>query len=221
MVMSNKIFAVVSCDDESYHLIGIYTNSITAQGISCLNTSYSIKEFDYLDSFDVSKPFPVYVVSVGLGSRYRILEITPDKKRASKIASSIRGKMTQYDAMPSLKNCHNIKYYKFFILLEDHKGEDFYYVDHFLRPMSLYVDQDAPPIVTRRRKYNSSLPYRFEVSAPDQIVAETITLQLCRKWSSSELDENIFEYNVDYTMVKDDDDNWEIEPCLLDAANVR
>jgi hypothetical protein len=76
-------------------------------------------------------------------------------------------------------------------------------------------------MVTRRRRYNSSLPYRFEVAAVNQEQASVVANQLYRGLNTGRFDPDAFEYNVDYRMIYDRESNqWEVDPCLLVAANV-
>ena len=71
-------------------------------------------------------------------------------------------------------------------------------------------------MVTRRRRYNDSLPLRLEVAAVEESTCAAICASLKKQLDNDELDLNIFEYNVDYH-VEHIDNKWRIKPCLLQA----
>lgn len=215
-----KIYALTDGDGPNLHLLIVTSNPMVrdlhkAEGLKshafeCPDLTYEMKQ----------TVFPVYVVSVGVGERYRIIDILLDRKAAIKIATSVRGKMAQYDCIPGVQVTQDVNLCKYFVPLSDVREDRFFYVDTFRRRVSLCENEVHPPIVTRRRRYNSSLPYRFEVAAGDRSVAEQVARQIADDVEDESIDLDEFEYNVDYTMVQDGG-RWVIDPQLLLANNVQ
>lgn len=214
------VYAVVSGDKEHYHLLAIASNKPLAESLAGKDPDGRVIRFD-TKVISRDRPFPVFIVSVGEGDRYRIIDITSDKKRAAKIATSVRGTVATFDAMPSMGASSVVRYFKYFVVLESDcdNDDEVFYVDRFSRREAGFVGIDPAPMVTRRRRYNSSLPYRFEVAAVDQRQAQEVANQLYEGINSGRFDVDEFEYNVDYRMVCNNRE-WEIDPCLLVAANV-
>jgi hypothetical protein len=93
------VYAVVSGDKETYHLLAIASNKALAEALAGRDKEGRVVRFETpVPTRD--RPFPVYVVSVGLGDRYRIIEVSSDHKRAMKIATSVRGTVSTYAAIP-------------------------------------------------------------------------------------------------------------------------
>lgn len=215
------LYVVVSGDKETYHLLAVCSNKYLAETLAGKDPEGRVVRFETpVPTRD--RPFPAFVVSVGVGDRYRIIDVTSDEKRAAKIATSVRGTVSCFDAMPSMGSSSSVRYYKFFVPLSDERNneDDVYYVDRFSRREAGFVGVTPPPMVTRRRRYNNDLPYRFEVAATDQREAERVANDLRSGLDTGRFNENNFEYNVDYSMVLNDNGTWEVDPCLLVAADV-
>lgn len=212
-MQTKQLYVVTSGHGEDYHVVAIFTSIMSAQHLCDQDRSYQVEIFPCVDIPE--RKFLVYVVSVGEGSRYRILEVTPDKRFAAKIASSIRGKIKTYEVYPGPATTERVRYHKYFIPLEN--SEDPYYeVDRFSRRMDYGAENK--PILTRRRRYNSSLPYRLEIAHPERSICSEICEQICVEIDKDEFDVSILEYNVDYELIKTNN-KWEIEPCLLGAPH--
>ena len=227
--------------------------------------------------------FPAYIISVGTGVHYRIIDVVTCRKTAVKISSSIRGQVAQYDVTPGSHSHEHRTYYKYFVNLsytdyddisnyrdwsensaepsqvienDDHADDDgcdcaacvhdrvlsersrrslrsrrsrtrdrgngyprenegYHFVDTFSRRVTVYNGVEIPSIVTRRRRYNDSLPYRLEVASTDQLKAAIIAYQLQKRFLDGDLCLEDFEYNVDAEMVKDDNGEWQVNPTML------
>jgi len=218
------MYAVMT-DGPKTNLLAIYTSFSSAFDMQSMQNTrengerFKIEEFDYPRELGCG-PFPAFVISVGVGEAYRIVDIVTDRKEAIKIATSIRGKVSTYDAMPSNRQHTSVTYYKWFLSFEaeENDTDTCFFCDSFTRYMSLYASQNPVPILTHRRRYSSSLPHRIEIAAPNSRVAEEIAMQM-----ESELTERFacdrLEYNVDYQLEKIRG-KWEIKACLLEASNI-
>lgn len=213
------LYAVLGGAKDNYYIVALTPNKALSQYFSSRARGSWIKEFEcHIPT--MTEPFPVYVVSIGIGKQYRIVKMVSDKKTAGKIAASVRGKVSVFDAMPSELSRDMLTYRKYFIPLGDdrERNDPFFFVDRFRRRVPLYENQDPPCFITRRRRYNSSLPYRLEVAAVDERLAHTVAQFFSSQVDSGELDVRLLEYNVDYLIVKNGD-KWEVDPCLLEAVS--
>jgi len=230
-----QIYAVTCGEGSDFHLVLVTSNATMAENVA--------SKFDYgkakVESYDcpnlpsTTEPFKVFVVSVGEGPAYRIVDIFVDKKRAYKVSTSLRGAVSTLDAMPSETNTKDVRYYKYFVTLESHTIEfgcededcdcdggregsagESYYVDCFTRRETLYASQNPAPMVTRRRRYNSSLPYRFEVAATSKAVASDIAESMIEQIKAGKVKLDEYEFNVDYPMIADRND-WTVDNSLL------
>jgi hypothetical protein len=173
-------------------------------------------------------PFKVFVVTVGEGASYRIVDIFVDKKRAYKVATSLTGSVSTLEAMRDSVTSKHVEYYKYFIPLESHdlnsdrdedeepQGEkhEYHYIDHFSRKEAIHSESISTPMVTRRRRYSSSLPYRFEVAASRKAIAQRICISMTSQLKAGEVNFDDYEYNVDYP-VATVDGIWGIDSNIL------
>ena len=211
-----KLFAVVNGDKATYCLTMVSTSQGYADQI-CMNTSgYRVQEFDCADKPKVA-PYPVYVVSVGDGDHYRIVNLSVNKKHAHKLASSIQGVVSVHVAIASTPEATDARFYKWFIPLGPcNQDEDYYYTDYFRRRVLTYDNQDPPPTITRRRRYDDGLPYRLEIADTNQDRCGEIAKKIYQGLDGGGLSPDTMEYNVEYTLVFNTQQHkWEIDPCLL------
>jgi len=216
---SSTIYAVVAGTGKDYHLVLVTGNRTMATRTvaKSIDGECKVLEFPCKDLPESSKPFKVFVVSVGEGETYRIINIVLDEKTACKMATSIRGAVSYFDALPTEVNTVNLKYYKYFVPLEsDHNygghdedcddedcdgcrggGSSSFYVDYFTRRVSVFENENPSALVTRRRRYSSSLPYRFEVASPNRCDGEVLADFIACEVESGRLDLEDFEFNAD------------------------
>jgi hypothetical protein len=214
----NSLWAVMGGEGESLHVVMVSSNRRYAERMSLNATedeNLTVLEFPMKET-KPSEATPVWIVSVGEGARYRIVDMALDHKQAVKIATSVRGVLAKYTCVPGPLEPRSAVLYKYFVVLEeDYEGDDeIFFVDSFRREARLHDGQQIQPFITRRRRYNRSLPYRVEVASPDRHQGGEIANRLMDSINIESL-----EYNVDYTVVHTDN-GWEIDPCLLVAANV-
>lgn len=217
----DKLFAVVTGDKDTYCLAMVCTSSRYANKICGGPRDYRIQEFDCKDKPKLA-PYPVYAVSVGKGDQYRIVNLLVNKQQAHKMASSIRGSVSVYEAVSSTPEPAEVRFYKYFIPLGTcNRDDDYYYMDSFRRRVLVYDNQDTPPTIIRRRRYDDGLPYRLEVAATNQDTAQLIAEKFYKEFQVDETSVSLMEYNVEYTLFFNQDNNsWEIDPCLLQTTAV-
>lgn len=221
------IYIVTKGEGKDYHIIQVYSHATPANYLAERSPDVRVERMACSGApSSTGEPFKVYVISVGENERYRIVDVSADKKRAMKIATSIRGAVSEFIARPGEMTYNEVRYYKYFVVLGQDRRErgssreNVFYVDRFTRRVPLCEGQEAPPIATRRRRYNSSLPYRLEVAATSQELAAEIAQNLRARLTDNDI-ASMFGYNEDNSLFKNESGNWEIEPCLLEAANVQ
>jgi len=232
---NQTVYAVTSGKGKDYHLVLTTASRSYANTVKDLRSSSSsnmqIEEFDPRGEFPsgyADQIFPVYVVSVGMGEHYRIIEILVDQKRAHKIAGSLRGRVAKFECVPGNSVSQSVCFQKYFVVLgedRDHYEESSngtaFHADNFHRQLQLHCGEEVMPIITRRRRYNRSLPYRLEVASPSHETASEIARMFNGQYEDGKLDLDSFEYNVDYQLVQNPEGKWEIDPKLLLANNVQ
>lgn len=210
-----KLFAVVGGEKSTYCLVMISTTRGYAELLCRDARQYRVEEFQCANKPDTG-PYPVYVVSVGGDDDYRIISLTLDKKQAHKIASSLKGRVSTYKAVENTPLTVNTQFYKWFIPLgQCSNDENYYYTDSYHQRVLVYENKSPAPTLTRRRRYDDGLPYRLELSDPDQRRSGSIAEQLYLDIDYGKLSIDSLEYNVAYTLVHNQQDKWEIDPCLL------
>lgn len=159
-----------------------------------------------------------YVVTVGEGDKTRIVDVFTDRGAAAKVASSLNARLRKFEISDSDNDGVRFRFYKSFVDLDggrdnedycedcdsyscdcyDRCGETVYYVDSFIR-RHRRADRDefSAPFITRRRRYSSSLPNRFEVAAQDR----EDSLDIAIWWERNKRRYEDMEYNVDYKVV--------------------
>lgn len=214
-----NVFVVINgAGTEDCHIVQIFTQREVAASVLMGQRgghTLSIQEHQCpLTCY--TRPSKVFVVTVGSGKGYRIADITPDKRRATDIATSIGGSVSMHEALPSLLGYENVMYFKFFVNLEAGGSGRVQYIQSVYRREEVGGDWSDSAMVTHRRRYNSSLPHRLEVIATDERLGREISDQLSERFSAEDA-RLLFEYNVDYQLERINE-QWEIKPCLLETV---
>ncbi len=193
-----KLFVVVQKHTSGLRILKIYTRSPPAIQLS--HKTKDIEIVEYPCPRMQTESFPVYIVSVGKGKSYRIIDVVTDKKKAIRIATSVSGLISTQRAGPRNPRPESIRYYKYYVNLDMEAGDSSRIIYHDCYNKNVLVDSDdiRRPFITHRRAYLREIPNRLEVSGLNRIQAEEIAkdyIDLTRKEAI-----DLFEYNVDYEM---------------------
>ncbi len=164
-----------------------------------------------------TESFPVWTVSVGKGTSYRLIDIFTDRKLAAKVASSVHAELRQFEAVPERRRPTTVEVWKSWVILNLHDSRDrASIIDCIGWRKRIHPGEQSTllPIATLRRPYDSSLPHRVEVLAERESISLKIAQDLSQM-SDTEIAE-IMDYNVDYQLIHDVNTcTWKIDPDLL------
>lgn len=194
-------------------ILGVYNTAAGAEEALVKPEDFEILEFEVPYSTDT---FPVWIASVGKDEAYRIIGVFTDRKQAAKIASSVGGRLREYECLPQRRMPMSVYVYRCWVVLGVYnQSRRARHIDEVSVRRRLYQGEESTafPIATFRRPYDSSLPNRIEVLARDDDESLEIAQSLARL--TDEQIRGSLEYNVDYKVIKTED-GWEIDPCLLE-----
>ncbi len=211
--MMNTVWVARHKDAKSL-ILGIFTDDSAAYSEYIHLKQVELVAFPCQHTSTLGESFPVWVVSVGKDTAYRIINIFSDEKQAFKIASSIGGKVVETEAIPNRRRRRNIHVSKSFVVLGD-VPERHHFCDELRVRRKLFSGEETKvfPMATFRRAYDRSLPHRIEVLALNESVSRDAARDLSTLTDTTIC--SILEYNVDYKLVQTDG-KWSIDPCLLD-----
>lgn len=205
-----QVFVVTEGLGADLCVVSVFTNRIEA-----IRVRDSVR-YGKIVTMDVANPpketnFDAYLLSSGGGADYKIHEIVCDKREASEKARALGGFVSRYRITPGLLQQVEERVCKYFVVIDQNTYRHY---DNTWFHSRAYAGEEVPYKVTHRRQYASGrdLPHRLEVVGKREGTVEEIAQQLSQLTSDEVC--AMFEYNVDYTMVKNDMTNkWEKESC--------
>ena len=208
----SKVFITHKGKGDNFQILSAYTYASSA---SLDTLRYSDLEYTAFDICPKDKPsFPVFIITVGSGSDYRIHSVTTDKGEAHGLAKDLGGRILAREVTPERRTRMGVTVYVYFVNFDQDNEVD--YNDSRTRRIKMFKDEPTSYTVTRRRRYRSCLPNRFEVQGVDKRKTEELALELS-KYTEQEIS-MLYEYNVDYKFTQNES-QWERDiPCQVAPA---
>ena len=192
----SKLFVVVQKNPEGLRILKIYTDFDAAQKL--LRKIKYTEVITYSNSMKSYQFFSVFVISVGKGKSYRIIDIVFDKKKAIKIATSVNGLVSTHKVGPKDFNPTQKEFYKYWVNLDGEDCNTLEYRGTDTRIVTSIPGNNIFSILTHRRRYLDSMPARLEIFGLIRQDAEDIAKQYVHLSLKEAIE--LFEYNTDYSL---------------------